>query len=633
MKFYFFLFFLFTVSITWCQSFEWLKTAGGMKSDKGTKTVTDADGNIFMTGYYNEEADFGPLNTGFSFSSSKEVYVAKVDTNGNFLWVRNGLNYYDDRGLGLCVDTAGNVYVTGTCWGGLDWGSLSVYNSISYTDQIFVVKLDTDGNEIWMKNAGNDDGTVSSGFNENGLPQTLYQDDHGQDLIADSHGNIYVTGFLSNIASTPQVANFDNIQVPLIPEDSIAFLAKLSNDGVWQWVETFGGIYQNRDLSMGIDDEDNIYVTGGFVGTKTFGSTSITSNGFTDIYVVKYDSSGTFQWVQSAGSSLKDRGNGITYCNDGNMYVTGEFRDSCDFGTINLNNYGGPNGRDIFVAQISKNGDWGWATKAGSKKGSDRGNGITSNNEGNLFVTGQYSSNASFGTFDLDSQGDSAQVFIAAIDTNGNWRWTMDGGGYDFDRGNGITSIECNVYVTGFFKDILSFGNLTENPQKGKDIFLLKISGACFYGIAPIDSDGDGLTDSEEVNIGTDPNNPDTDGDGISDGDEVNAGSDPLDPCDPIATPGCFTGIHIPTAFSPNGIGNNLNNTYSIIAGSNIKSLNFVIYDRWGNIVFESSNKEFVWDGSFKGKECNSGAYAYMVTVNYFNGTTEVKSGNITLIR
>ena len=135
-------------NVTNAQSWEWLVKAGGLKSDKGTTIVTDPDGNIFITGYYNEQADFGPFNTGFSFQSSKETFIAKLDPQGNFLWVKNGINYYDDRGLGLCVDPQGNVYVTGTCWGGLQWGSLNVYNPSSYTDQIYITKLDTDGNEF-----------------------------------------------------------------------------------------------------------------------------------------------------------------------------------------------------------------------------------------------------------------------------------------------------------------------------------------------------------------------------------------------------------------------------------------------------------------------------------------------------
>jgi len=178
-------------------------------------------------------------------------------------------------------------------------------------------------------------------------------------------------------------------------------------------------------------------------------------------------------------------------------------------------------------------------------------------------------------------------------------------------------------------------GPLTQIDQQDTNSFDLTAAESitAFFVQSFPDADGDGLSDAEEQTLGTDPNNPDTDGDGISDGDEVNGGSNPLDPCDPNPAPGCFNGIHIPTAFSPNGVGNSLNNTYSIIVGSDIKSINFNIYDRWGNIVFESSNKEFVWTGEFNGRLCNSGVYAYMVNVEYWNGSIEVKSGNITLIR
>jgi gliding motility-associated-like protein len=149
-----------------------------------------------------------------------------------------------------------------------------------------------------------------------------------------------------------------------------------------------------------------------------------------------------------------------------------------------------------------------------------------------------------------------------------------------------------------------------------------------------IDTDGDGLTDSQEALLCTSPTVFDTDGDGLSDGTEVSQGSDPCDPCNPDdSSPDCSIGIHIPTAFSPNGVGNNLNNVYQIIVGKDISSIKFKIFDRWGAAIFESEDKKFQWNGKYKGLDCNSGVYAYFVEILYLSGKKETLNGNITLIR
>lgn len=570
------------------QTTEWIINAGLMGSDKGTTIKVDAAGYTYITGYYNEEANFGPLYTGYSFDSSKEVYVAKIDPAGNYVWVKNGINYYDDRGLGLCLDPMGNVYVTGTCWGGLDWGALSVYNSSSYTDQIFVIKLDNNGNELWMKNAGNSDGSIGSGTNENGLPQTLYQDDHGQDLISDSQGNIYVTGFLSNVDGAPHDAMFDALIVPIPAFDSIAFLGKLDNDGNWQWVRTFEGIHQHRDNAVAVDNDDNVYVTGGFVGTKTFGTSSITSAGGEDIYVVKYDSDGNFMQVSQAGGLRDDRGDAITFGNDNTMYIGGEFRDTAYFDAQYLNNYGSAGGRDGFVARMAKDGQWLWATKAGSKKGKDRVTGLCANDQGNIFVSGQFSSDASFGLFPISSNGDSVQAFIAGLDTLGNWHWVRGGGGPDFDRAASVDVNGCDVYFTGYFTNTMTFDGQSIAPSQGKDIFNGKITDACFSSTPP----------------------------------EPPAPEEPEEPhCDLLLT----------NVFTPNG--DDVNDVLYFSESCNMDG-SVLIFNRWGEVVWETTDLLQGWDGKSRlGQPVKDGTYFYTIEVREQLGGVEKNSGFITLVR
>lgn len=564
-----------SISYSLGQQLEWLEHVGGLKSDKGTTIVTDHDGNIYFTGYYNEQATFGPFDTGYSYDKSKETFVCKMDPDGNVLWVTNATNYFDDRGLGLCVDPSGNVYVTGTCWGGLNWPPLNVYNSSSYTDQIYVTKIDPNGNVIWMKNAG---------VNESGYP---YNDDHGQDLAADSQGNIFVTGFLSNNTNGNLNATFDAINIPVNANDSMSFLAKLTNAGDWEWVRTFDGEPGSRDNGIAVDDEDNVYVVGGFKGAATFGSTSFNSlYGTQDIFVTKYLNDGTFSYAVSVSDSLGARADQICWGNDGHMYLTGEFKSKVTFGTDGLNNYGGAGDKDIFVSKMTKDGNWIWATKAGSKQGGDRGIGICANDQGNIFVAGQYRGDAKFSELEVSAGTDSTQLFVGMINSEGVWQWVIDGGGPMADRATSVSvDTACNVYFTGYFKNSMSIDTISLTSFGGNDILIGKITDAC-------------------------------------------SGNGPQPPSEP--GPEAFEFNHS-NVFTPNGDGIN-----DFLVFCNVCDVegHVQIFNRWGNTVFEANNLSTPWSGnSTLGIPVKDGTYFYVVEVNFESGETQKYTGFITLSR
>ena len=109
------------------------------------------------------------------------------------------------------------------------------------------------------------------------------------------------------------------------------FVLKLNSDGVSQWAYTAGGDTNDNAVDAAVDSSGNVYVTGFLQGTVNFGSGNITSAGGNDIYVLKLNSSGAFQWVYTAGGSGNDNGKGIAIDISGNVYTAGLFRSTFQF--------------------------------------------------------------------------------------------------------------------------------------------------------------------------------------------------------------------------------------------------------------------------------------------------------------
>ncbi len=163
-----------------------------------------------------------------------------------------------------------------------------------------------------------------------------------------------------------------------------------------------------------------------------------------------------------------------------------------------------------------------------------------------------------------------------------------------------------------------------------------------------IDTDGDGVSDANENANGTNSTDPcsysialitmpitsgaDCDGDGLTDAIEVSGMSDPFNPCDPDSSGvECAYGIHIPTGFTPNG--DNNNDVFSVVIGQDVTSFVLHIYDRWGNEIIKTDDKLMQWDGTHNSEECNSGVYAYLLEAVMNDGSGQLLSGNITLFR
>lgn len=129
------------------------------------------------------------------------------------------------------------------------------------------------------------------------------------------------------------------------------FITKYYTSGNLQWVQSAGGKLNDSGISITLDSAKNVYVTGRYSDIAAFGAIIKSSVGGNDIFIAKYNSGGTLQWVQSAGGTLDDAGNSVAVDAYSNVYVTGAYKDTATFGATSKTSAGGS---DVFLARISQ---------------------------------------------------------------------------------------------------------------------------------------------------------------------------------------------------------------------------------------------------------------------------------------
>ncbi len=391
-------------------------------------TAADFAGNVYVTGTFYGTAVFGA--TALSSTGNGDLFIAKLSPGGDWLWAKNSGG--SARGYGIAVDAAANIYVTG-CFGGTGtFGSTSLTSNGN--NDVFAAKLDTNGNWLWVKSAGGVD------------------PDYGWGIAVDAAANVYLTGHFWYTA-TFGATTLTSTSV------SDIFIAKLDSSGNWLWArQCGGGVYGDYPLSIKVDILSNVYLAGCFEGTTDFGSTSLTSAGYSDIFVAKLNSAGTWLWAKRAGGSNGDYAYGLALDASANAYLTGYYWYSTAFGTTNLTS---SYSSDTFVAKLNSNGNWLWAKNT---VGVSCGFGIAVDSASNVYVAGEFWFSDTFGTTTLTCVG-SSDIFAAKLDSNGNWLWAKQAGGASndwVDMGYGIALDGANnILLAGYFAGTAAFGNLS----------------------------------------------------------------------------------------------------------------------------------------------------------------------------
>jgi hypothetical protein len=407
-----------------------------------------------VTGSYYAAVTFG--STTLACSGGYDVFVAKMDPNGNWLWAKRAYGTGTENGTGIAVDASGNVYITGY----FNSSTLSFASGISLSrnstsNDGFVAKLNSSGTWLWARKAG------GAG------------NDQGMAIALDASGNAYVGGIYTGTAYLYNLTMNINITPVTSPGYTDLFVAQINPSGVWQWAASAGGSSPDNVGGIAVASDGSVYLTGSYNSSVAYFGNYYLANGYStsDVFVAKLNDSGDWLWARKGGGSGSDGANGIALDNENNIYISGNKEGTATFGSTSLPAYGG---LDIFAAKLDAAGNWLWAKRAGGSS-SDMSMALAVDSSSGLYLTGSFMGTAVFGTGSVISTG-GADAFMAKMDLDGNWLSVERAGGPNTDMGWGVaTDPDHNVLYTGTFAGTMTIGGytLTSNSES-YDIYFAK---------------------------------------------------------------------------------------------------------------------------------------------------------------
>jgi hypothetical protein len=462
--------------------YQWHTFAGGSGFVTPHAVATDTAGNIYITGetpYDLTENSFGdgakPLH--FISNTANNIFVLKLDPNGQYLWHTFYGSGIQSSAAGIAVDGSNNVYVTG--WSNGSWigaGGVTPKHAYSGSSDIFVLKLDTNGAYQWHTFYGSSLSSVSGA-------------DVGNAIALDQNGNVFVIGYsLSNWS-----AGDDNLP-PKHSHQGDGFdvvLLKLSTDGSYQW-HTFFGAADSDDAgnALAVSGNGDVYVTG--YSSVSWGSPSHGFSGMEDVLVFMVNNAGNLVWNTFYGGSGNETGEAIAVDTTGSVYISGTSYETWLGPASNAPKHAftGLANPDIFALKLNNLGNYAWHTFYGSDD-KDFGAGIAVSPAGSVYISGTSNKTWDAGLLyhPLRAFTDGLDAVVIKLGSDGTYGspgWHSFYGSRGEDAGAAIAVTQDGSHAILLGGSSSSWGVLVGQPpvhahSKGNDLFALSLTTTGAY--------------------------------------------------------------------------------------------------------------------------------------------------------
>lgn len=390
------------------RNFNWVTVLGGDGHDQAYDVITDADGNIYITGTFTETVDFDPGDSEFILEavSGEDIFILKLNALGEFVWAQSFGSTGWDRGTGIALDETGYLFVCGGYFGTVDFDfgpGISEVTAVAGNDA-FVLKMTLDGDLIWVKSFGAEDA------------------DYCSKIELDVTGGISLTGYFRGGSDFDPSDEVYELYIDDIT--TYTFASKLDFDGNFLWAQAIVSALGSLPVDLTTDEFGAVYVIGNFNDTiffDYFGDvdtvTTVTTN--TDAFIVKYDADGNYLWGETFGGTGSEAALAIQSDRAGFLYLAGAFNGTTDLdpgaGTAE---HVSASSSDSYNLKLDIDGAYVWSDAIGSG-GIDRAFDIYPDGEGNVLSIGTFMFDVDFDNSDdeavIDLPGTERHLYIHKI--------------------------------------------------------------------------------------------------------------------------------------------------------------------------------------------------------------------------